>query len=64
VSLGYLEILGASQRARKLEQMGRDCALENAPQLLTALETEISVAAVEMRRTKVGEAASGPPEKF
>jgi len=61
--LGYLDISGASHRARDLEHMGRTRALEKAPEVLAALEAEMRAVASEVRRIRVEETACCPPEK-
>jgi signal transduction histidine kinase/DNA-binding response OmpR family regulator len=61
--LGYLDISGASQRARDLEQMGRIRALEKAPEVLAALETEMRAVASEVRRIRVEKTAGCLAEK-
>jgi len=61
--LGYLDISGASHRARDLEHMGRTRALEKAAEVLAALEAEVRAVASEVRRIRVEETACCPPEK-
>jgi hypothetical protein len=39
-----------SQRANKLEQMGRDCDLNHAAEVFSEFETQVSAVADNMRR--------------
>jgi two-component system, sensor histidine kinase and response regulator len=48
--LSYLGMPAISQRARELEQMGRDCDLEHAPEVLAIFEAEVSDVIANMRR--------------
>jgi two-component system, sensor histidine kinase and response regulator len=47
--LGYLGLSAASEKAKDLEQMGRRAELQTAPEVVSALQREITAAAVEMR---------------
>jgi two-component system sensor histidine kinase/response regulator len=48
--LSYLGMPTVSQRANELEQMGRDCELDRASEVLAVFETEVSAVAENMRR--------------
>jgi HPt (histidine-containing phosphotransfer) domain-containing protein len=47
--LSYLGMPAISQRARELEQMGRDCDLEHASEVLAIFESEVSAVTASMR---------------
>ena len=47
--LSYLGMPAVSQRARELEQMGRDCDLERASEVLAIFEAEVSAVIANMR---------------
>jgi two-component system, sensor histidine kinase and response regulator len=47
--LSYLGLSAASEKAKDLEQMGRRAELQRAPEVVSALQGEITAAAVEMR---------------
>jgi two-component system sensor histidine kinase/response regulator len=49
-ALIYLGMQGVSQRARKLEQIGRERDLEHASEVLAIFETEVCAVAAKMRR--------------
>jgi CheY-like chemotaxis protein len=48
--LSYLGMPTLAQRARELEQMGRERNLDRAAEVLAVFETEVSAVAVSMRR--------------
>jgi signal transduction histidine kinase/DNA-binding response OmpR family regulator/HPt (histidine-containing phosphotransfer) domain-containing protein len=48
-ALSYLGMPESVQKARDLEEMGRERNFDNAPKVLAQLETELSTAAIEMR---------------
>ena len=47
--LSYLELSATSEKAKDLEKMGRRAELLTAPELVSALQSDITAAAFEMR---------------
>jgi len=48
--LSYLGMAAVSQKANKLEQMGRECDLDHAAEVFAEFETQVSAVADNMRR--------------